>query len=221
MSEITERIVDSSGGVRIAVYEEGNPDGPTLVMVHGWPDSHVRMGRRCPVAGRPIPHRALRQPRRWVNRLCPKPVSAYTMVVLCRRLRRGDRRDGSRRAGARAGARLGIGGHVGVPVPSRRERSRRLVHVGVRAQRRPPRSLHHRQPASGRIVRSGLLQCAEPVAAVRLHGLVLHTRASAARSLRTFLADGAARRSLRGPRRNPRRTAAPLRYLHSPTPPTA
>lgn len=31
----------SNGDVRIAVYEQGNPDGPTVVMVHGWPDSHV------------------------------------------------------------------------------------------------------------------------------------------------------------------------------------
>ncbi len=35
------RYIDSSDGTRIAVYEEGNPDGPTVVMVHGWPDSHV------------------------------------------------------------------------------------------------------------------------------------------------------------------------------------
>ncbi|MBO0680500.1 SDR family oxidoreductase [Mycolicibacterium sp. S2-37] len=35
------RFVDSTDDVRIAVYEEGVPDGPTLVMVHGWPDSHV------------------------------------------------------------------------------------------------------------------------------------------------------------------------------------
>ncbi|HUM00045.1 MAG TPA: alpha/beta fold hydrolase, partial [Mycobacterium sp.] len=30
-----------NGDVRIAVYEHGNPDGPTVVMVHGWPDSHL------------------------------------------------------------------------------------------------------------------------------------------------------------------------------------
>ena len=40
-AQATERFVDSSGGVQIAVYEEGNPDGPTIVLVHGWPDSHV------------------------------------------------------------------------------------------------------------------------------------------------------------------------------------
>jgi NAD(P)-dependent dehydrogenase (short-subunit alcohol dehydrogenase family)/pimeloyl-ACP methyl ester carboxylesterase len=31
----------SNGDVRIAVYEQGDPDGPTVVMVHGWPDSHA------------------------------------------------------------------------------------------------------------------------------------------------------------------------------------
>ncbi|BBY15361.1 SDR family oxidoreductase [Mycolicibacterium litorale] len=35
------RFVDSTDGVRVAVYEEGNTDGPTLILVHGWPDSHV------------------------------------------------------------------------------------------------------------------------------------------------------------------------------------
>ena len=41
MGQITEQFVDSSDGVRVAVYEQGNPNGPTLVLVHGWPDSHV------------------------------------------------------------------------------------------------------------------------------------------------------------------------------------
>ncbi len=35
------RYVDSNDGTRLAVYVEGNPDGPTVVLVHGWPDSHV------------------------------------------------------------------------------------------------------------------------------------------------------------------------------------
>ena len=38
---MTMRYVDSTGGTRLAVYEEGNPDGPTVVLLHGWPDSHV------------------------------------------------------------------------------------------------------------------------------------------------------------------------------------
>jgi NAD(P)-dependent dehydrogenase (short-subunit alcohol dehydrogenase family)/pimeloyl-ACP methyl ester carboxylesterase len=37
---MTQRFV-SNGDVRIAIYEQGNPDGPTVVMAHGWPDSHV------------------------------------------------------------------------------------------------------------------------------------------------------------------------------------
>lgn len=41
MGEIAERFVDSTDEVRIATYEQGNPDGPPLVLVHGWPDSHV------------------------------------------------------------------------------------------------------------------------------------------------------------------------------------
>ena len=41
MAEKSERFVDSTDGVRVAVYEEGNPEGPTIVLVHGWPDSHV------------------------------------------------------------------------------------------------------------------------------------------------------------------------------------
>ncbi len=35
------RYVASSGDVRIAVYEQGNPNGVTVVLAHGWPDSHV------------------------------------------------------------------------------------------------------------------------------------------------------------------------------------
>lgn len=36
----TQRLVESSDGVRIAVFEEGNPDGPALVLAHGYPDTH-------------------------------------------------------------------------------------------------------------------------------------------------------------------------------------
>ena len=30
-----------NGDVALAVFEAGNPDRPTLVMVHGWPDTHL------------------------------------------------------------------------------------------------------------------------------------------------------------------------------------
>jgi len=79
MSEITERTVDSSGGVRVAVYEEGNPDGPTLVMVHGWPDSHVVWDGVVPLLADRF--RLIRYDNRGVGKTSvPKPVSAYTMA---------------------------------------------------------------------------------------------------------------------------------------------
>src|SRR3954454_1912207 len=37
---MTRQLVTSSDGVRIAVHESGNPDGPVLVAVHGFPDNH-------------------------------------------------------------------------------------------------------------------------------------------------------------------------------------
>jgi NAD(P)-dependent dehydrogenase (short-subunit alcohol dehydrogenase family)/pimeloyl-ACP methyl ester carboxylesterase len=79
MSEITERFVDSTDGVRVAVYEEGNPDGPTVVLVHGWPDSHVVWDGVVPLlADR---YRIVRYDNRGVGKSSvPKPVSAYTMA---------------------------------------------------------------------------------------------------------------------------------------------
>ncbi|HEY6646683.1 MAG TPA: SDR family oxidoreductase [Mycobacterium sp.] len=79
MGEISERFVDSTDGVRIAVYEEGNPDGPTVVLMHGWPDSHVVWDGVVPfLADR---FRIVRYDNRGVGKTSvPKPVSAYTMA---------------------------------------------------------------------------------------------------------------------------------------------
>jgi len=78
MSEITERIVDSSDGVRVAVYEEGNPDGPTLVMVHGWPDSHVLWDGVAPLLADRF--RIVRYDNRGACKSSvPDKASAYTM----------------------------------------------------------------------------------------------------------------------------------------------
>ena len=79
MGEITERFVDSSDGVRIAVYEEGNPDGPTVVLVHGWPDSHVLWDGVVPLLADRF--RIIRYDNRGVGKSSvPKAVSAYTMA---------------------------------------------------------------------------------------------------------------------------------------------
>src|SRR5215218_8280252 len=72
------RFVDSSDGVQIAVYEEGNPDGPTVVLVHGWPDSHVLWDGVVPLLADRF--RIVRYDNRGAGRTsAPKPASAYTM----------------------------------------------------------------------------------------------------------------------------------------------
>ena len=78
MGEITERLVDSSDGVRIAVYEEGNPDGPPLILVHGWPDSHALWNGVVPLLADRF--RIVRYDNRGAGKSSvPKKVSAYTM----------------------------------------------------------------------------------------------------------------------------------------------
>lgn len=37
---LPRRRVVHRGDVDLVVHEGGNPDGPVLVMVHGWPDTH-------------------------------------------------------------------------------------------------------------------------------------------------------------------------------------
>lgn len=71
------RFVDSADGVRIAVYEEGDPDGPPLVLVHGWPDSHVVWdGVAAALADR---FRIIRYDNRGVGATTtPRRASAYT-----------------------------------------------------------------------------------------------------------------------------------------------
>src|SRR4051812_24427309 len=78
MGEITERFVESSGGVRIAVYEEGNRDGPTVVLVHGWADSHVVWDGVAPFLADNF--HIVRYANRGVGKTSvPKPIWAYTM----------------------------------------------------------------------------------------------------------------------------------------------
>jgi NAD(P)-dependent dehydrogenase (short-subunit alcohol dehydrogenase family)/pimeloyl-ACP methyl ester carboxylesterase len=78
---ITERFVDSVDGVRIAVYEQGNPDGPTVVMTHGWPDSHVLWDEV--VAQLSDRFRIVRFDNRGVGKSSvPERVSAYAIGKL-------------------------------------------------------------------------------------------------------------------------------------------
>lgn len=79
MGQNALRFVDSSDDVRIAVYEEGNPDGPTLVLVHGWPDSHVMWDGVVPLLADRF--RIVRYDNRGVGEsTVPKRVSAHRMA---------------------------------------------------------------------------------------------------------------------------------------------
>ena len=76
--QVPQHFVDSADGARIAVYEEGNPDGPAVVLVHGFPDSHVLWDGVVPLLAERF--RIIRYDNRGVGlSSVPKPVSAYTM----------------------------------------------------------------------------------------------------------------------------------------------
>ena len=75
------RYIEADDGVRIAVYEEGNAGGPTVVFVHGWPDSHVVWdGVAALLAG---DYRVIRYDNRGAGESSvPEPVSAYALTRL-------------------------------------------------------------------------------------------------------------------------------------------
>lgn len=39
-AKVQRREITGSGGVRLALWEQGDPDAPTVLFVHGYPDSH-------------------------------------------------------------------------------------------------------------------------------------------------------------------------------------
>jgi NAD(P)-dependent dehydrogenase (short-subunit alcohol dehydrogenase family)/pimeloyl-ACP methyl ester carboxylesterase len=79
VQQVPPQLVDSADGVRIAVYEEGNQEGPTVVLVHGFPDSHVLWDGVVPLLAERF--RIIRYDNRGVGlSSVPKPVSAYTMA---------------------------------------------------------------------------------------------------------------------------------------------
>jgi NAD(P)-dependent dehydrogenase (short-subunit alcohol dehydrogenase family)/pimeloyl-ACP methyl ester carboxylesterase len=78
LPQAAQRFVDAGDGVRIAVYEEGNLEGPTAVLVHGFPDSHVLWDGVVPLLAERF--RIIRYDNRGVGfSSAPKPASAYTM----------------------------------------------------------------------------------------------------------------------------------------------
>jgi NAD(P)-dependent dehydrogenase (short-subunit alcohol dehydrogenase family)/pimeloyl-ACP methyl ester carboxylesterase len=75
---VPQHVIESTDGVRIAVYEEGNPEGPPVVLVHGFPDSHVLWDGVVPLLTDRF--RVIRYDNRGVGQSSvPKKVSAYTM----------------------------------------------------------------------------------------------------------------------------------------------
>lgn len=75
---VTPRYLETSDGTRIAVYEEGDPGGPSVVLVHGWPDSHVVWDPV--VALLAAEHRIIRYDNRGAGASSvPGPVQAYTL----------------------------------------------------------------------------------------------------------------------------------------------
>jgi NAD(P)-dependent dehydrogenase (short-subunit alcohol dehydrogenase family)/pimeloyl-ACP methyl ester carboxylesterase len=79
LSPVATCFVDSHDGVRIAVYEEGNPAGPSVVLVHGWPDSHVLWDGVVPLLAERF--RVIRYDNRGVGgSTVPQAVSDYTMA---------------------------------------------------------------------------------------------------------------------------------------------
>lgn len=74
-----QRTVTSADGVRLAVHEEGRPDGPTVLLVHGWPDSHVLWDGVAPLLADRF--RVVRYDNRGVGGSdAPKPVAAHAMA---------------------------------------------------------------------------------------------------------------------------------------------
>lgn len=73
--------IESRDGTRIAVFEEGNPDRPTVVLVHGWPDTHVLWDGVVPLLA--DDYRIIRYDNRGAGASAvPGAVSAYTLERL-------------------------------------------------------------------------------------------------------------------------------------------
>ena len=75
------RYIDADDGTRIAVYEEGNAGGPTVVFVHGWPDSHAVWDGVADMLAHD--YRIIRYDNRGAGASSvPEAVSAYALARL-------------------------------------------------------------------------------------------------------------------------------------------
>jgi pimeloyl-ACP methyl ester carboxylesterase len=75
---VPQRFVESADGVRLSVYEEGNPGGPTVALAHGFPDSHALWDGVAPRLTERF--RVIRYDNSGVGQSSvPKGVSAFTM----------------------------------------------------------------------------------------------------------------------------------------------
>ena len=71
----------TNGDVKIAIYEQGNPEGPAVVMVHGWPDSHTLWDGVVPLLADRF--RVITYDNRGVGpSSSPKRYTEYTMARL-------------------------------------------------------------------------------------------------------------------------------------------
>lgn len=75
------RHIESRDGTRLAVHDEGNPAGPTVVLVHGWPDSHVLWDGVVDLLG--TDYRIIRYDNRGAGASeAPAGVSSYRVEAL-------------------------------------------------------------------------------------------------------------------------------------------
>ncbi len=78
---IPTRHVDAPDGTRLAVYEQGNSEGPPVVLVHGWPDSHRVWDGVAALLG--DTHRVIRYDNRGAGASeVPGSVESYAVATL-------------------------------------------------------------------------------------------------------------------------------------------